>query len=613
MTKPKYRRTSDGKTFRVADGLTNVVANLGTARDKAAASGYSGLVVSDTELLNAYRFSWLPRKLVDIPALDATRRWREWQAEKPQIEAIEREELRLGIKRKVLAAQKAARLFGGAAIMIGTGDNDPMKPLNVDAVRRGGLRYVTVLLRRHLSPGMTEDDPSADGFGKPRYWTVSPGSQGQIDVHASRLVIFTGADVIDDTMTINAGLGDSVLLSAFEAVRNVDAAAGNIASLLFEAKVDTVGIPNLMQNLGDSAYEEKLLTRWRLAEIGKGINGTLMHDAEEILGQKQAPTSGLADVLDRFMMLASGAADIPMTRLMGQSPAGLSSTGDADLRNYYDRVSALQELEIGPAMALLDECLIRSALGARPVEVHYRWASLWQISDKERADIGQIQATTIKTLAETMLYPDEALAEAGANAITETGAMPGFEGALDRYHEESPVEGDPEAVDPAAENDPEPSAPEQVGDAAPRPLYVRRDVLNGDEIIAWAKAQGFAETLAADDLHVTITYSRSPVDWMAMGEAWDDEIEIKAGGPRAMDQFGEAKVLLIASSRLSWRHREMVEAGASYDHGEYQPHITISYDVNGPDIAAIQPYLGKIVLGPEIFEDVNDNWRNKDA
>lgn len=148
----------------------------------------------------------------------------------------------------------------------------------------------------------------------------------------------------------------------------------------------------------------------------------------------------------------------------------------------------------------------------------------------------------------------------------------------------------------------------QTADAAPRTLYVRRDVANAAEIIAWAKGQGFKTTLPADDLHVTIAYSRNPVDWMAMGSAWDDEVKIPKGGPRLMEKFGEARVLLINSNMLRWRHSEMVEAGATWDHPEYQPHITISYDPEAPDLADVEPYQGEIILGPEIFQEVKEDW-----
>ena len=94
-----------------------------------------------------------------------------------------------------------------------------------------------------------------------------------------------------------------------------------------------------------------------------------------------------------------------------------------------------------------------------------------------------------------------------------------------------------------------------------------------------------------------------------MGSAWDDEVKIPKGGPRLMEKFGEARVLLFNSNMLRWRHSEMVEAGATWDHPEYQPHITISYDPEAPDLADVEPYQGEIILGPEIFQEVKEDWQ----
>lgn len=148
-----------------------------------------------------------------------------------------------------------------------------------------------------------------------------------------------------------------------------------------------------------------------------------------------------------------------------------------------------------------------------------------------------------------------------------------------------------------------------VDKAAPRSLYVRRDVVNAAEIIKWAKDQGFKTTLQPGDLHVTITYSKTVVDWMKMGQTWTDKLEIPAGGARLMDQFGEAVVLLFNGSELSWRHEEMKRAGASYSHPEYQPHITISWEKGDLDLSKVEPFRGKIVFGPEIFEEINEDWK----
>lgn len=614
MTKPRVRLKADGSIVAV-DSLQNLTAGLGTDRDKAALSTYVHTHLDDATLMAAYRGSWLARKIVDIPAFDATRKWRAWQADAEQISALEAEEKRLDVRRKVMRAKIAARLFGGAAILIGTGETETAKPLNPERIRKDGIRYLTVLHRRHLSPGDIDLDPASPEFDMPRSWRLSADVSSSPEIHPSRLVRFVGSELPDRALvTHHPGWGDPVLQGVLDAVRNMDATAGNIASLVFEAKVDTIGVPDFMQNLGSAEYRAKVIERFRLAEIGKGINGTLIHDKEEELGQKSASFASLPDVLDRFMQLASGAADIPMTRLLGQSPAGMNATGDGDMRNYYDRVEAMQAVEIAPAMSILDECLIRSALGDRPEEVHFTWNSLWQMTAKEKAEIGKIQADTAAVLRDTQLIPDEALAEAVVNTITESGAMPGLEGAVAAWYEENP-DGD----DDAGETDPAASAregmePEDEGaavtDAAPRTLYVSRKVTNAAEVLAWATDQGFTQTLEATDLHVTVAFSRTPIDWMKAGEAWDGEIEVAAGGARLMERFGDATVLAFASSRMSWRHEEIIRAGASWDYPEYQPHITIAYG-DAPDLASIEPYRGKIILGPEIFAEVDEDWKAK--
>lgn len=409
----------------ITDKLSNVVANLGTDRDKASHSHYLSPVTSDEELMNAYRGAWLPRKIVDIPALDACRNWRDWQAEAEQISRIEAEEKRLGLKAKILEALTKARLLGGSAIYIGTGDADPSQPISDSAT----VRHLTVMTRRQLSPGERDIDPESPRFGEPSYYTIANTHQV---VHPSRLVVLKGVPLPDDELATGDqyGWGDSVLTAMLQDIKNADSTSANVASLIFEAKVDVIKIPDFMANLQDPAYERQVLERLRLAAMGKGINGALMLDKEEEYEQKSAQFGSLKDIMMAFMQIVSGAADIPITRLLGQSPGGLQATGDADTRNYYDRIRATQELDISPALEVLDNLIIRNALGSRPPDVWYRWSSLWQSSDKEMAEVGKATADMIRTIADTRLIPDDALSKAAVNVLTERGVMPGLEQAM---------------------------------------------------------------------------------------------------------------------------------------------------------------------------------------
>lgn len=148
-----------------------------------------------------------------------------------------------------------------------------------------------------------------------------------------------------------------------------------------------------------------------------------------------------------------------------------------------------------------------------------------------------------------------------------------------------------------------------------KPLYVSRRLLNADEVIRWAKAQGFETTVPADEMHVTIAFSKTPVNWLAMGSDFTPEkLVINEGGPRAMKALGiegDAAVLLFASDQLQWRWQAMREAGASWDFPDYNPHVTISWKAGEVDLSKVEPYTGRLEFGPEIFKELDLDWKSK--
>lgn len=177
------------------------------------------------------------------------------------------------------------------------------------------------------------------------------------------------------------------------------------------------------------------------------------------------------------------------------------------------------------------------------------------------------------------------------------------------------VEGDKEApLDPNV-NDRQPAS---FAADDPRPLYVYRRLLNADELLAWARGQGFAKPMPADELHVTVMYSKRPVNWLRMGGFWGwngdnaDHI-VPKGGPRIVDRIGSegAVALHFFSGHLEQRNREMRNAGASWDFPDYIPHVTLTYDAGDIDLKAVQPYTGELRFGPEVFEPIEEVWAER--
>lgn len=592
----------------VNDGLQSLYGGLGDLnRDKAAGVHYGLPYMTPPMLLNAYRSSWLARKIVDIPAGDAIRKWRDWQADGDDITAIENTEKRLNLRLKVGAALQRARLFGGAAIYIGT-DQDPTKPLDVERVGKDGLRFLSVISKHALTPTELDLDPTSETFEKPKMYRITNNRVREI--HPSHLAIFHGhADPDPLYSMIEAGWGDSVLLSTFRAITNLDASMANVASLIFEANVDVFGVPELLEKISDPKYEAQILARFGIAAVNKGINRSIIRDANETYDRHPVSFSGLAELFDKFFQFVSGAADIPATRFLGMSPSGLSSTGEADLRNYYDTVSTGQNVQLTPAIHSLDECLIRSALGDRPSEIFYLWSPLWQVSDKERTDMGKTMAETANLMLGTGLIKPEALSRAVVNTFTENGIYPGLEKLV---NEVGPIDFEAQeqekAERAAAQIEAMATLPGiDAADMAPTSLYISRKVVNADTITAWAARQGI-EIADPSDLHVTVCYSRAPLDWFEVGEPWSSRIVVPEGGPRLVERFdGGAVVLRFAANELNWRHRQVMEAGGSHDYPEYAPHITLKHELPGVetvDLSTVQPYTGEIILGPEIFETV---------
>jgi phage-related protein (TIGR01555 family) len=635
-----------GPLLWVQDSLRNLLSSLGTSKDKTTYAQYVLNVLNREQLESAYRGDWVAAKAVDIPAWDETREWRAWQAENDQIEAIEEVERKFGIQQKVMAARICARLYGGAALILGVKQGTAADELNPDTLGKDTLQFVHVIPAHDITNGELEKSVLSPNFGLPQWYEVR-NDESMSRIHPSRVVRFVGTPLPDINMqAINPGWGDPILQRVDDAVRALGICQQGIVGLLQETKIDVVNVPGLSETLANEDDARKLTDRFTLANMAKSSTNMLLLDENEKWQRINASFQSLPEILQQYMVLAAGANDIPATRFIGQSPAGLSATGESDMRNYYDRIKAGQNMVLRPQMSPLDEVTIRSALGSRPKEIHYVWNSLWQMTPKEKAELSKSKADTYSIDVNTGLIPDEALAKARANQLIEDGVYPGLEKALEESVQKlgepspeqkaaliaqgvHPVTGEPIAPPKGAANDnPAPNdlakqnqrqkklaGDARFTDAKPRTLYVRRDLQNAGEFIRWAKSQGFTDIEAAADLHVTIAYSTEAVDWMKVeGDYYapsdtkgTGELIVPEGGPRLVEALGDAGaiVLLFSSTSLQWRHEQIKrDTGATWDYDEFQPHVTITYKGAPPNLDKVVPYRGKLIFGPEIFEEV---------
>jgi phage-related protein (TIGR01555 family) len=321
----------------------------------------------------------------------------------------------LGFFEALWHALAYARAYGGGAILIGANDGEPdwSKPLNVERVSQ--VSYLTALEARELVPVKWYTDPMAPKFGKPAIYQLNPMriglpvekpgetsatsalAAGSVYVHESRLVVFDGVRVSRlFHQSITFGWGDSVLTRVLPVLRDFNvawSAAGTLVADFAQGVFKVKGLADLAAQDGKEAAAT-FAARMQMVDMSRSVTRSILLDAEaEDFKREQTPITGLPDLMDRFVSMLAAAADMPVTLLMGLSPAGLNATGASDIRFFYDRVASMQRRKLAPAIRYVTQILMAS-LGGEPEGWNIEFRPLWQPTEKEQAEARKTQADT---------------------------------------------------------------------------------------------------------------------------------------------------------------------------------------------------------------------------
>ena len=144
-------------------------------------------------------------------------------------------------------------------------------------------------------------------------------------------------------------------------------------------------------------------------------------------------------------------------------------------------------------------------------------------------------------------------------------------------------------------------------------LYVKRALeLNcAEKLVEWAKEHGIKETLLPEDMHVTVAFSREPVNWSKVHLDKEMHIADEAVHDRNCCHLGNegAFVLKFKDNYLESRWLYFCKQGASWDHESYIPHVSLSY--NAPPDLDLDDYYPNfpIVLEGEERSQVDLDWK----
>jgi phage-related protein (TIGR01555 family) len=432
MSRRNKRGKNNATLRRVKDGFQNFAARVGVGTGNPATGPKSGITYGKASylsrqqnVLNAmFRESWIVNKAVVVIPEDMTKRGIEieasWDADK--LKTFRRFLIRLSIWYSLQSALCWSRLYGGSAALLMIDGQDLSTPLATDSISQGQFKGLYVYNRWTLTPDLnTEIQEYGSDYGKPEYYIVNNGKNNQgARIHHSRLLIFTGLELPEPEDATEEGWGASMVETMYDRLVAFDSTTLGVSQLVYRAYLRTIKINKFREILAMGGAAEAALVKQmdsiRQWQVNEGL--TLL-DKDDEFQAAQYTFAGLDHVLLSFGEQLSGATGIPLVRLFGQSPSGLNSTGESDLRTYYDTIKATQEIDLRHPMMKICDVMSRSVFGEPlPEDFWFEFAPLWELSDMEKADIASKDTASIASAYDMgLISQSTALKELKASGV----------------------------------------------------------------------------------------------------------------------------------------------------------------------------------------------------
>lgn len=411
LTKSKVRENRhEPYKMTVMDTFQNLLARLGDgAPNLLNGTDYTmDRLTQNYQLMNnLYRNHWIVRKVIDSIPEDMMKNWIDIQSSltPQQMKQFNELERKTKIKEKIKEALKWGRLYGGAAaIMIIQGHENILdEPLDYDTIMPGSFKGLMVCDRWMGIQPSTDiiEDVSSPDFGMPLYYEWDYGNNGgTVKVHHSRILRFAGRDLPFIEKQIEMGWGESEVEVIYEELKKRDNASYNIANLLFMANLKVLKMQGMEEILstGDVNLQQDLYNTVEGQNRLMNSNSMMVLGKDDDFSTHQYTFSGINDVYQSFMLDVAGASEIPVTKLFGRSPAGLSATGESDLQNYYDMIGQKQVSQLQPIIDKLLPVMVMSEFAYIPNDLSYDFNPVAEQTEEELASIVDKKVNAINTV-----------------------------------------------------------------------------------------------------------------------------------------------------------------------------------------------------------------------
>lgn len=403
ISNKQWREMMTVQSHARMDGWRNILTGLGVkGRDRRKASEIEWDLMPEPEADEFYAASDIARKVVDGIVEDAFREGYQltFEEENPDLaKRITDEEQRLAVNEKLAEASRLARLYGGSGIIPIPRDVDLLQK-KFDPTKTDSIKNLLVLSRWELPRQTVETDVRNPNFSLPKSYRICPrtgSDQMNYEVHHSWVLRFDGAYLPRILFFKNNLWMDSVLNVCKTAIRDYDAALGSVSSMLDDVSVAVMKMKNLASAIAEDR-DDLITKRMEIMNLARSIAKLMIIDSENEDFQYQNRTlTGVSDLVEAIARRLVISADMPHTKLLGESPEGSNATGNSTTKDWYDKVHSWQENYLDLKLIRLWSSILSvkksPSKGQIPAGMMAVYAPLWQ-------EPASVQATTRYTTSQ---------------------------------------------------------------------------------------------------------------------------------------------------------------------------------------------------------------------
>lgn len=283
---------------------------------------------------------------------------------------------------------------GGCLVYIDVGpldDNEKKTPLFLDSFtfKKGMLRGFKVIEPINIYPGIYDTlDPTSEGYFNPETWFIL----GK-EYHKSRFLYFAQNEVPLILKPLYNFFGISLAQQVLEYVQNFTENRRSAQRLLNKFSM-TVWRTDMSAFLNNGSCES-LVQRVKFANSQRSNDGMFLLDKErEELEQINTPLAGVTDIVSMSLDLAPVILGISKDKYFGDLPKGLNASSEGTNRIYYDKIHSLNEKISYDAVEKVLKILQLNLYGEIDSNISFEFAPLWEMDERERAEINKINADT---------------------------------------------------------------------------------------------------------------------------------------------------------------------------------------------------------------------------